>query len=170
MSFCLQIITSVRTWEFIKAFSTREFAIFSNEWDFQHTTSSPYHSQSNGKAESSVKLAKKLLKRAADSQLALFVYRNTITAGMTTNPIHRLLHRSTRSIIPQLDCGGTDDKLNRGYGHVSSNKHFWRIVHHKFHISMVSPLCGYGHVSSNHHFVRIVHHRYHICMVFPQCG
>ena len=52
-------------------FSAREFAIFSNEWDFQHTTSSPYHSQSNGKAESSVKLAKRLLKRAADPQLAL---------------------------------------------------------------------------------------------------
>ena len=28
-------------------FSAREFAIFTNEWDFQHTTSSPYHSQSN---------------------------------------------------------------------------------------------------------------------------
>ena len=32
-----------------RQFSAREF-IFSNEWDFQHTTSSPYHSQSNGKA------------------------------------------------------------------------------------------------------------------------
>ena len=52
-------------------FSAREFAIFSNEWDFQHTTSSPYHSQSNGKAESSVKLAKRLLKRAAYPQLSL---------------------------------------------------------------------------------------------------
>ena len=42
-------------------FSARECAIFSNEWDFQHTTSSPFHSHSNGKAESSVKLAKRLL-------------------------------------------------------------------------------------------------------------
>lgn len=94
-------------------FSAREFAVFSNEWDFLHTTSSPYHSQSNGKAESSVKLAKRLLKRAADPQLALLEYRNTITAGMTTSPIQRLLHRSTRSIIPQLDCGRTDDKQSR---------------------------------------------------------
>ncbi|KAK2156189.1 hypothetical protein NP493_1993g00006 [Ridgeia piscesae] len=35
---------------------------------------------------------------------------------------------------------------------------------------MVSPLCGHGHVSSNYHFVRIVHHRYHICRVSPLCG
>ena len=94
-------------------FSAREFAIFSNELDFQHTTSSPYHSQSHGKAESSVKLAKRLLKRAADPQLALLEYRNRITAGMTTSPIQRLLHRSTRPIIPQLDCNRTDDKSNR---------------------------------------------------------
>ena len=40
-------------------FSAREFAIFSNEWDFQLTIRSPYHSQSNGKAESSVKMAKR---------------------------------------------------------------------------------------------------------------
>ena len=97
----------------VPQFSALEFAIFSNKWDFQHTTSSPYHSQSNGKAESSVKLAKRLLKRAADPQLALLEYRNTIIAGMTTSPIQRLLHRSTRSIIPQLDCGRSDDNSNR---------------------------------------------------------
>ena len=32
-------------------FTAREFAIFSAELGFEHTTSSPYHSQSNGKAE-----------------------------------------------------------------------------------------------------------------------
>ena len=40
-------------------------------FEFEHTASSPYHSQSNGKAESSVKLAKRILMRAADPQLAL---------------------------------------------------------------------------------------------------
>ena len=88
-----------------RQFSAREFAIFSNEWDFQYTTSSSY--QSNGNAKSSVKLVTRLLK------LALLEYRNTITAGMTTRPIWRLLHRPTRSIIPQLDCVRTDDKSNR---------------------------------------------------------
>ena len=104
-------------------------------------------------------------------------------------PIQRLLHRSTRSIIPQLDCGRTDEKSNRtekerklrriqyhynkhlyGFSHVSSNYHFVRIVHHRYHICRVYAQCGYGYVSSNYHFLRIVHRRYHICMVFPQCG
>ena len=57
-----------------------------------------------------------------------------------------------------------------GYGHVSSDCNFVRIVHHRCHICTVYPLCGYGHVTSNDHFVRIVHHRYHICMVYPLCG
>ncbi|KAJ8393224.1 hypothetical protein AAFF_G00062960 [Aldrovandia affinis] len=37
--------------------------LFAQEWDFNHETSSPYNSQSNGKAESAVKIAKTLLKR-----------------------------------------------------------------------------------------------------------
>ena len=36
-------------------FSSSNFLGFSNEWDFDHRTSSPCHSQSNGKAESVVK-------------------------------------------------------------------------------------------------------------------
>ena len=82
-------------------FTAREFAIFSAEWGSDHTTSSPYHSQSNGKADSSVKLAKTLLKRAADPHIALLEYRNNVTAGMTTSPIERVINRSTRSILPQ---------------------------------------------------------------------
>ena len=42
-------------------FVSRDFLKFSKEWDFEHRTSSPYHSQSNGKAESAVKQAKKIL-------------------------------------------------------------------------------------------------------------
>ena len=45
-----------------------EFMQFSIEWDFEHITSSPYHSQSNGKAESAVKAAKRMLKKAIKSK------------------------------------------------------------------------------------------------------
>ena len=76
-------------------FTAREFAIFSAEWGFEHTTSSPYHSQSNGKAESSVKLAKRLLKRAVDPRLALLEYRNTVTAGETLLLTHKSGRRLT---------------------------------------------------------------------------
>jgi len=35
---------------------SEEFEEFAREWNFSHTTSSPYYAQSNGKAESTVKI------------------------------------------------------------------------------------------------------------------
>ena len=45
-------------------FANREFAEFAKNWEFQHVTSSPYHPKSNGKAESAVKVVKRLFKKA----------------------------------------------------------------------------------------------------------
>ena len=42
-----------------------QFKRFAFEWEFDHVTSSPRHSKANGKAESAVKIAKSLLRRAA---------------------------------------------------------------------------------------------------------
>ena len=81
-------------------FTSAEFETFSREWGFVHTSSSPRHPQSNGKAESAVKIFKRILKRADDPHLAILEYRNTPTAGMTSTPIQRMLGKSTRSIIP----------------------------------------------------------------------
>ena len=62
-------------------YSSDQFTAFTREWEFQHTTSSPLHSQSNGKAESAVKIAKNLVKKAKqenkDLQMALLEWRNT---------------------------------------------------------------------------------------------
>ena len=44
-------------------YSSTQFTAFAREWEFQHTTSSPLHSQSNGKVESAVKISKTLLKK-----------------------------------------------------------------------------------------------------------
>ena len=41
-----------------------EFRRFAWDWEFNHVTTSPYHSQSNGKVESAVKIAKKVMKKA----------------------------------------------------------------------------------------------------------
>ena len=132
---------------------------------FLHTTSSPYHSQSNGKAESSVKLAKKLLKRAADSQLAPLEYRNTITASMTLSPYRDccidprgLSYRSWTVVEPMTNQTVLRKRGNSGHSTIITS------------ICVVSPLCEYGHVSSNSHCLRIVHHRYHICRVYAHCG
>ena len=45
-------------------FRSSEFNAFATEWEFEHLTRSPYHSQSNGKAESALKIAKTILKKA----------------------------------------------------------------------------------------------------------
>ena len=81
-------------------FTAWEFARFSKTWGFQHTLSSPYNSQSNGKAESAVKIAKRLMKRSTDPYLALLEWRNTPTIGMGSSPAQRLLSRRTRGTVP----------------------------------------------------------------------
>ena len=80
-------------------FTAWEFARFSKNWGFQHTLSSPYNSQSNGKAESAVKIAKQLMKRSTDPYLALLEWRNTPTIDMGSGPAQRLLSRRTRGVV-----------------------------------------------------------------------
>ena len=69
-----------------------------------HLTSSPHHSQSNGKAESAVKEAKKILRKCrasgSDAFLALLDHRNTPPAGVQISPAQRLFNRRTRSLLP----------------------------------------------------------------------
>ena len=53
-------------------FISAEFEQFASTWEFQHSMSSPYHSQSNGKSEAAVKIAKKnLLRKSKDPMKAL---------------------------------------------------------------------------------------------------
>ena len=44
-------------------FASAEFAVFAKAWGFDHVTSSPHHTQSNGKAENAVKTVKRLFKK-----------------------------------------------------------------------------------------------------------
>ena len=85
-------------------FGSAEWIQFSRKWDFEHLTISPGNSKANGKAESAVKMAKRLMTKAKDSNsdpyLALLDYRNTPTQGMNTSPAQRLLDRRARTLIP----------------------------------------------------------------------
>ena len=76
----------------------------SKEWEFKHVSSSPNRVKSNGKAESAVKIVKKLFKKACradqDPWLALLDYRNTPTTGMDTSPVQRLMSRRTKTRLP----------------------------------------------------------------------
>ena len=77
---------------------------FAKEWNFHHITSSPYHSQSNGKAESALKIVKNLLKktqRAGDDFFkAQLDWRNTATSEMHSSPVQRLISCKTRTFLP----------------------------------------------------------------------
>ena len=81
-----------------------EFTTFSKEWDFEHTPSSPGNSRSNGQAESALKMAKKLLRKAMDTksdvQLAILDHCNTPSQSHDMSPAQRLLNRRTRTLLP----------------------------------------------------------------------
>ena len=75
--------------------------------EFQHTTSSPRHSQSNGKADSDVKIVKNLVKKAKreskDLQMALREWRNTADIN-NLSPTQKLRSRRTRTTIPTAEA------------------------------------------------------------------
>lgn len=85
-------------------YTSREFQMFSQRWEFECTTSSPGYPQSNGKAESAVKTAKRLMTKAKmsgrDPYLAILDHRNTPTQGLDSSPAQRLLSRRTRTLLP----------------------------------------------------------------------
>ena len=89
-------------------YSSREFEKFSQKWEFTHTTSSPGYPQSNGKAESAVKTAKRLMRKAKmsgqDPYLSILDHRNTPTQGLNGSPAQRLLSRRTRTLLPITEC------------------------------------------------------------------
>ena len=75
-------------------FNGEDFKAFSVEWDFHHVTSSPYHAQSNGRAENALKTCKSLLIKARadkrDPLLALLEWRNSPSEGMNASPVQLL--------------------------------------------------------------------------------
>ena len=84
-------------------FSSERFAKFAETWEFQHDTSSPGHNQSNGKAESAVKTAKKLMKRAELSKSEIYLsfldHRNTPNDS-GYSPAQCLMNRRTKTLLP----------------------------------------------------------------------
>ena len=80
-------------------FRGREFKEFVERWGIQHETVSPYHPQANGKAESAVKTAKMLMRKAihsgSDIWLSVLEYRNTPTQALDSSPAQRMFCRAT---------------------------------------------------------------------------
>ena len=85
-------------------FVSDEFRKFTEGWGIEHTTTSPHHSQANGKCEAAVKVAKRMLRKTTksgeDQYLALLNVRNVPTQGVDSSPAQRLLGRRTRTLLP----------------------------------------------------------------------
>ena len=85
-------------------FGSLEFKEFARAWEFENHLTTPYHSQSNGKAESAVKEAKRLLKKAASAnrnpKLILLEHRNTATGVIELSPAQRMFNRRMQTQVP----------------------------------------------------------------------
>lgn len=93
-------------------FISGDYKSFSEQYAFHHSTSSPYHSQGNGRAEAAVKLCKSLLKRCDDVEEGLLIYRNTPQQGHSYSPAQRMFSRRTRTTLPTSDDLLTPQTIN----------------------------------------------------------
>ena len=83
----------------------RVYKQFASTWQFKHTTSGPRHPKSNGLAESSVKIVKKLVKKCnrsgGDILEGLLIIRNTpLSCGKS--PAQLLMGRELRDNLPRI--------------------------------------------------------------------
>ena len=87
-------------------YSSNEYKCFAKEWEFFHDTSSPKYPKGNGLAEASVKIIKKLLKKASyndeDPYLAVLAHRTT-PGNDGRSPAEKLMNRQPRSNLPTIN-------------------------------------------------------------------
>jgi len=85
-------------------FACQEFAQFASAWGFEHRTSSPYKSNSNGFAEKAIQTVKRLVEKAQedgkDPYLALLAYRSTPRSANIPSPAERLFSRRIKTKLP----------------------------------------------------------------------
>ena len=84
------------------------FEQFAKEWEFECSPSDPCHNQSNGKAESAVKIAEKLIKKTqqdgSDLWKAILDWRNTPKKEVGSSPTQCLMSRKTKTQLPTADA------------------------------------------------------------------
>ena len=91
-------------------FEDGEFDKFCAEWGIEHVKSSPYHPQSNGVAEETVKEMKKIIRATFDhktgrldlpsANAGLLLFRNTPRAPFNLSPAELLFGQRLRDNLP----------------------------------------------------------------------
>ena len=98
-------------------YSSQEFKFFMQNWLVEHRTSSPHYPQSNGLAESMVKVSKNLIEKAVRQDLPwnklLLDYRCTPISSEIPSPAEILFGRKFRSSISILPSQVLNDRISK---------------------------------------------------------
>ena len=98
-------------------YSSQEFRFFMQNWLVEHRTSSPHYPQSNGLAESMVKVSKNLIEKAVRQDLPwnrlLLDYRCTPISSEIPSPAEILFGRKLRSSISVLPSQVMNDRISK---------------------------------------------------------
>ena len=98
-------------------YSSQEFRFFMQNWSIEHRTSSPHYPQSNGLAESMVKVSKNLIEKAVLQDLPwnqlLLDYRCTPISSEIPSPAEILFGRKLRSSITILPSQVMNDRIRK---------------------------------------------------------
>ena len=98
-------------------YSSQEFRFFIGNWLIEHRTSSPHYPQSNGLAESMVKVSKNLIEKAVRQDLPwnqlLLDYRCTPISSEIPSPAEILFGRKLRSSISILPSQVMNDRISK---------------------------------------------------------
>ena len=98
-------------------YSSQEFKFFMRNWLVEHRTSSPHYPQSNGLAESMVKVSKNLIEKAIKQDLPwnklLLDHRCTPISSEIPSPAEILFGRKFRSSISILPSQVLNDRISK---------------------------------------------------------
>ena len=98
-------------------YSSQEFKFFMQNWLVEHRTSSPHYPQSNGLAESMVKVSKNLIEKAIKQDLPwnklLLDYRCTPISSEIPSPAEILFGRKFRSSISILPSQVLNNRISK---------------------------------------------------------
>jgi len=88
-------------------FNSALFREFSQSYNFEHVTSSPKYPQSNGLAERSVKIVKRMWDKNDDFHKAMMIYRSTaLESG--NSPAELMFGRNIRTGLPSVKQTNTE--------------------------------------------------------------